>query len=110
MSISLTINPQQVANRILTRDVKYYANSRTQAYCDPYVPFRDGNLSQNVTITDEYVQYNSPYAHRIYNGIDFNFSKDIHPLATAQWNRTMAAAKGQQLADDITEYIKRGER
>lgn len=107
MSIQFTSNPQQAFKRLFNDDVLYYANSRLQAYCDPYVPFRTGMLSQDVTITKDDVTYNRKYAKRNYNGKDFNFSKDQHPLATAEWNKAMAAAKGQQLADDISDYIKK---
>lgn len=109
MKASITVNPQQAFNRLFTPAVLLYANERVYAYCDPYVPFRDGDLSQNVTITKDAVTYTSRYANRQYKGEDFNFRKDYHPLATAQWDKAMKIAKGQQVADDISDFIKRGE-
>lgn len=97
----------QIKNRIFSSDVMKYANTRLHVYCDPYVPMDSGALSQDVQITDEYVLYKVPYAHRIHEGKNMNFSKDKHPLATSNWEEAMATAKGQQLADDISEYIKR---
>lgn len=108
MKATITLNSKQAFNRLFTDNVLFYANDRLYAYCDPYVPFRDGDLSQNVTITKDAVTYTSKYANRQYNGKDFNFRKDYHELATAEWDRAMAVAKGQQLADDISDYIKRG--
>lgn len=108
MKVSVQINPESAAARIFTKDVLYYANSRLYAYCDEYVPFRTGDLSQDVTITDQGVTYNRPYAVYPYNGEGMDFTKDHHPLATAKWEKAMAASKGQQLADDISDYIKRG--
>lgn len=108
MKASITVNPQQAFNRLFTRDVMFYANSRLRAYCDPYVPYKSGDLSQNVNTTADYNEYVMPYANRQYNGKDFNFSRDGHLMATAEWDKAMAVAKGQQLADDISEYIKRG--
>ena len=62
-------------------------------YMNKYVPFRDGFLSQNyetgVDGEGGFVKYTSPYAHRQYNGTDFNFSKEQHPLATDHWDEYM---------------------
>ena len=38
-------------------------------FLDPYVPMDEGVLAHDVTVTPEYVQYNSPYAHYMYTGI-----------------------------------------
>lgn len=107
MKISFEVNSNNAFNRIFSNDVLYYANSRLYAYCDPYVPFRTGMLSQDVTITKDAVTYNRDYAQKVHDNGSLNFTKDFHPLATANWEKSMAAAKGQQLADDITDYIKR---
>lgn len=100
-------NQQKTIQRILGDGVKTYANTRLHAYCSPYVPMDTGMLDQTVDITKDYVHYKVPYAHRIYEGDGLNFSTDKHPLATAHWDKAMAVAKGQQLADDITAYIKK---
>lgn len=106
VKVELRIN--QAFSRLFDRGAKLYANTRLRAYCDPYVAFDTGNLSSNVTVTDEAVIYESPYAIYPYKGKNMNFTKDHHPLATAEWNKAMAVAKGQQLADDIQKYIERG--
>ena len=107
MNVRVTLRTKEAYKRIFTKDVLYYANSRVQAYSDPYVPMDTGMLAQDVTITDEAVIYNRNYAKKPYNGENLNFSKDLHPLATAKWDRAMAVAKGQQIADDIQNYIER---
>lgn len=100
-------NQQKTIQRILGEGVKTYANTRLHAYCSPYVPMDTGMLDQTVDITKDYVHYKVPYAHKNYVGENLNFSKDKHPLATSHWDKAMAVAKGQQLADDITAYIKK---
>lgn len=110
MGVSIKVdipNPSGVSRRLFTPEVKKYANTRLHAYCDPYVPMDTGSLSQTVDITADYVHYKVPYAEKVHEGENMNFSKDKHPLATAHWERAMAAAKGQQLADDIKAYIER---
>lgn len=100
-------NGKETFRRIFGDGVKVYSNTRLHAYCSPYVPMDTGMLDQTVDITKDYVHYKVPYAHRMYEGDGLNFSKDKHPLATAHWDNAMKVAKGQQLADDITAYIKR---
>lgn len=99
-------NIPKLSKRIFSDDAKKYANTRLHAYCSPYVPMDTGYLDQTVDITPDYVHYKAPYAHKNWDGDNLNFSKDQHPLATSHWERAMAVAKGQQLADDITAYIK----
>lgn len=136
MSVKVSFRPAgEIVGRILGDDTRLYANTRLHALCDPYTPMDSGMLSQNVEITPEYVQYKSPYAHYQWEGkvygpnipitedgqmvgfyspplkkpTDRNlvYSKDKHPLATSHWERAMAVAKGQQLADDITAYLRK---
>lgn len=105
--VTLT-NQQKTIQRIIGDGVKVYANTRLHAYCSPYVPMDTGYLDQTVDITKDYVHYKAPYAHKMWDGEGLNFSKDKHPLATSHWEKAMAASKGQQLAKDIENYIKKG--
>lgn len=100
-------NGQKTIRRILGDGVKVYANTRLHAYCSPYVPMDTGYLDQTVDITKDYVHYKAPYAHKMWDGDELNFSKDQHHLATSHWERAMAVAKGQQLAKDIEDHIRK---
>lgn len=106
VEVELT-NKEKTFRRIFGNDVKTYANTRLHAYCSPYVPMDTGYLDQTVDITPDFVHYKAPYAKKVYEGDGVTFSKDKHPLATAHWDKAMAAAKGDQLAADITAYLKR---
>lgn len=130
MSIKVEIySPGQTVKRIFNKDVMKYAHTRLHAYCSPYVPMDSGTLDQKVNITEEYVHYKSPSAHFQWAGKVFvddrgstyakrstskhptsrklKYSTDKHPLATSHWEQAMAVAKGEQLASDIEDYIKR---
>lgn len=136
MKVKITINnPSATAARILDDQTMLYANTRLHAYCSPYVPMDSGILDQNIEITPECVHYKSPYAHYQYEGDEYGpnypitengqvvgffsppvkkptgkklqYSTDNHPLATSHWDKAAAVAKGKQLADDITIYLKR---
>lgn len=110
MAVSVKVdipNVPKLSKRIFSDDVRKYANTRLHAYCSPYVPMATGMLDQTVDITKDYVHYKVPYAHKNWDGDGINFSVDKHPLATSHWERAMATAKGQQLADEIQAYIER---
>lgn len=74
---------------------------------DPYVPFLEGPLSQTLEITPEYVRYTQPYAHYQYTGLDFNFTKEYHPLASAYWDQAMMNAKGEEFVELVKQILVR---
>lgn len=74
---------------------------------DPYVPFLEGPLSQTLEITDKGVKYLQPYAHYQYTGEGFNFTKDDHPLASAYWDKTMMAQKGDEFKQQVKAILVR---
>lgn len=55
----------------------------------PYVPMRSGQLmrsGENGTKPGSgQVVWNTPYARRMYYGLNYHFSTDKHPQACAQW-------------------------
>lgn len=109
MSVNVKFNnPNSIFNRIFSKDIKLYANSTWQKLIDPYVPFRYGNLSQNIDITQDYIHYKSPYAKRMYYGEGFHFNKDRHPLATAKWDKVASFSQKDKLIESIESYFKRG--
>lgn len=73
---------------------------------NPYVPMDTGMLSQNYITEPFKVTYTSVYAHRQFNGDGFNFSKEMHPLATSHWDKAMVSAKKTKIAKEVTDYIK----
>ena len=104
---------------------------------DPYVPFKNGVLSQNVRTYVEHgdgiVHYLSPYAHYQYEGILYVSSrtgsswarrgefkvpaspqKQIqhdpfrHPLATSHWDRAMFTARRGDLTAAYQNWLERG--
>lgn len=76
-------------------------------YCDPYVPFLEGPLSQTTEITPNYVRYTQPYAHYQYNGVGFNHTKDYHPLASAKWDEAMLRDKRDAFLADVKKILVR---
>jgi hypothetical protein len=109
MGVSIKIyNPQQTANRIC-KDEKtgLFVAQTWRRYFNPYVPMDTGMLSTDVTCEPFKIIYNVPYAHRIYTGDDFDFKKEKHPLACARWDEPAKKAKGNAVAKEIQEYLRK---
>lgn len=74
-------------------------------YCDPYVPFREGPLSQTFEVTPDYLKYIVPYAHYQYHGVGFNHTLTVHPLATAEWDKAMMRDRGEDFENAVKQII-----
>lgn len=111
MSVKVKVDTSGVSKKVdricRHEGVGIYAAETLARLMTPYVPMDTGTLSQSYTTTPYKVIYNQPYAHRLYEGDGFNFSREKHPLATAHWDEAVKTAKGKQLADEITKYIRR---
>lgn len=74
--------------------------------CDPYVPYRKGPLSQTINISSRGVTYTQPYARRQYYGDNFNHFLEIHPLATARWDKAMLRDHGEEFNMEVEDIIR----
>lgn len=62
--------------------------NQAAADISPYVPFLDGDLSnQYIIMNDKEIMWTSIYARRLYKGINFNFTLTHHPLAGPEWDQ-----------------------
>lgn len=109
ITVKVDINAADIARKAVTPALRTYANARFYAHMYDYIPFRDGMLSANVTVTEECVHFISPYAARMYTGDRYNFRKDHHPLACARWDRPAWAANGKQIIAEIEAAYKYGD-
>lgn len=53
-----------------------------------------------------HIEYNTPYARRIYYGVDFNFSKDVNPNARALFFEEAKARNVRDWARLVEQTIK----
>ena len=74
-------------------------------YCNPYVPYLNGPLSETVEITPKCVRYIQPYARRQYYGDNFNFTRDYHPLVTSRWDEAMMRDHGEEFFSEVKELM-----
>ena len=79
---------------------------------DEYVPMDTGNLRNSgitgTTLGSGEVVYNAPYAKRMYYGTHFNFSKDKHPKACAQWFEKAKAVKKDAWKNGAEKIVRQG--
>lgn len=73
----------------------------------PFIPFRTGMLANRVVISPGQIIHNVPYSIPIYNG-KFNFRKDLHPLASRQWDKAAEPSRKPQLVHALQIYVDNG--
>ena len=84
---------------------------------DPWVPMLEGPLHQSglAQIYADHVRYGGtdvgvPYALYQYNGTHFNFTKDYHPLASAQWDKVAMQTQMKTFEIGVQNILKRRAR
>lgn len=120
--------------RYMTPAAKNFFLCTWYRYMFPYIPFRTGlmasliNLpedSQNIRMPPEQsmlmglkaikadpqnvIHFRALYSNRQYEGTDFNFTRDLHPLAQAHWAQVAADLHGEQIIKEYASYVKRSE-
>lgn len=109
MKISFILyNKKKTVDRICNNEKlgKFMAET-TARYMDKFIPMDSGMLAQNFTTEPFVITYTQPYAHRMFDGEGFNFSKDKHPLAQARWDKACKSAHSKDIAKEVEEYLKR---
>jgi hypothetical protein len=117
--------------RYMTPEAKNFFLCTWYRYMFPYIPYKTGLLAslmaasedaeQNITISPEQsmimgleaiksnpnnvMHFKAPYANRQYEGTDFNFTRDLHPLAQAHWAQVAADLHGEQIINELKQYI-----
>lgn len=116
--------------------VQRYLQNQCYRYMDKYVPRQDGNLRKNVDLSNpEYIIYESPYAHYMYegkvmapsypikkNGVVIGFyspkGKRKHytgekikyktPGTGDHWDEKMRNNDMTKLVESVQKYVERG--
>lgn len=109
MAFSVKININKGAVKRITGDrrVGIFTAESFAKHANPFVPMYTGALSQNYKTEPYKVTYTAPYARKMFYGTGFNFSKESHQLATARWDKATKTAKGNVIAKEVEEFIRR---
>ena len=109
VQVKIDLDPMiEGIEKVLTdNETMLEVNKALAEWCDPYVPYRTGALSKNITIDADGVTYNQPYAYKNYYGVDIPHRKTYHPLATAKWDEAMMADHGDEFNQVVSDIIAR---
>ncbi len=112
----IKINTAELISRFDTRFTKAqkYLDSAVLQDSHDYVPMLTGNLASSgirgTDIGSGKVVYNTPYAKRMYYGVNFNFNQNrenpAHPKACAQWFEKAKATKKDTWVNGVRKIIK----
>lgn len=112
---------REIESSIKNDNFRYQVNESAKRHMDEFVPFLSGILAPSAKVTTEGVEYNTPYAYRMWDGfvwdyqkgqvtdIPYNYTKDFHPNARSQWHKELeeGGSKFEAFNADISAIIKK---
>lgn len=125
---SVSFYLEEPLRKIMTPEAKEFLLSEWYRMMFPYIPFVTGMLASTTDMTGKefspaeamqigldgikqtktYIHFKAPYASNQYDGLNFNFTKDLHPLAQAQWAQIAADLHGEQIMKNVKTFILKG--
>jgi hypothetical protein len=117
-----------ITNKFSSNETKLFTYETWYRYMFPYIPFKTGVLAStthlkyytgemiktdidgkkpSVTVSEEGILFDVPYASRQYTGDNFNFSKEQHPLAQARWGEVAMDIHGNAIANEVKNFLLR---
>lgn len=105
--IEVDIPIKEMLDEVLDDATRLEINEALAKWCDPYVPYHTGALSQNIEISVDGVTYNQPYAAKNYYGVGIAHRIDVHPLATAKWDEAMMQDHSEEFLNEVNSIISR---
>ena len=112
VNVKLNLNQDKVCGRF---DPKFELaqkrlDSEVIRCSSPYVPMRSGQLMRSgetgTRIGSGQVVWNTPYARRMYYGLNYHFSTDKHPQACAQWFEKAKAVQKDAWIKTVRDTLK----
>lgn len=122
---NISFHLEKPLRELMTPEAKEFLLSEWYRKMFPYIPFVTGTLASTIASseapispadamllgldgikqTKTYIHFKVPYASTQYEGVNFNFTKDLHPLAQAYWAQVAADLHGEQIINDTKKYI-----
>lgn len=111
VGVSVNINEKAIADKIdaLANDetTMLEIHNLLAKMCNPYVPYLHGPLSETAEISSKSVRYIQPYARYQYYGTHFNHTVDVHPQATALWDKVMLSEHRDEFVAQVRAILRR---
>lgn len=98
--------PQKLSSIATNSALGTFAAEEMGRGMSPYVPMESGVLSQSYGTSPFHVLYLAPYASYQYHG-NWSWSKEMHPLATGEWDKAYVAAHSDDLTTAIQGFVDR---
>lgn len=113
MKISITvdadIHPQKYVNKIMNDETFWrFAAAEWHRLYQDWVPYRTGNLYDDVTITPGVIEHKAPYARYVYEGERMHFNRGQHAHASARWDQKAEPTQKPKLISTLQRYIDSG--
>lgn len=122
---SVSFFMEKKLQKYMTPEAKQFTLSEWYRFMFPYIPFITGTLAsttefgtdltpeqamlQGLESIKDNIHFRVPYASNQNNGDNFNFTKDLHPMAQAHWEQVAADLHGDQIVKELKDFIKRSE-
>lgn len=114
VSVDMGRTTRKIAELARNEGLGAFISTEAAKGMDPYVPMRDGDLSDSAdTSRPFHVVYGgaaSSYAGIVYTGIregkPIRIHKDKHPKATKEWDGKWYAEKGDDFRRSVLTYIE----
>lgn len=111
-SVESSINVPEYLAKINNKQFWLFSINEWYRLIYKFIPFREGILADTVSIsatdTDGTIDFQAPYANRMYNGDGFNFRKDLHPNASAHWDLAAEPTEKDKLIQAMQAYVDSG--
>lgn len=111
--IKVEIPLKVVDDIVKSDDVGLFTAATWARYMDKYVPYYEGMLSTTADTTEPFkITYTQEYSRYQWKGVSksgkaLNHSKEEHPLATSHWEEPAYARYKDNVAQEITAYLRR---
>ncbi len=126
---SVSFYLEEELKKFMTPEAKNFTLVSWYRYMFPYIPFNTGLLASLMDIQEKtnlspeqamllgieaiennprnVIHFRAPYASVQNDGDNFNFTKDLHPLAQAHWEQVAADLHGEQIVTELKKYVHR---
>lgn len=108
VSVDMSGIEQKLEDIVQDTDFMTLVHAYYAKILNPYVPYDTGYLSgESVEISADGVTYTADYAWKQYYGTEFNHKRDVHPLATALWDKVAMQTEQDLFAEQVKEILIR---
>lgn len=107
IEVTTDIDIPKVLRKIDNDEFWLYAASEWHRLYKHYVPYRGGELYNNVTIRPKEIIHNAPYAKEVYT-VNKNYRVGQHLYPSCYWDVKAVPTQGQKLVAALQKFVDMG--